>query len=191
MTDASRGFDPQQLWQAQPKAFAPITLAEIHRRAQSFRRHALRRRITSWACAALGALAMTWRLQKIDSWMMQLGVVLLLLAVLFALWRWQAVNAIGPLPDEGEALVAAYRSNLVRLRDARRTIALWFIVPPLPGMALLLLGRWTQRHTPGLPIALDHFIVVLVTTIVGLSLAFSYVWNQREADRLQRKIDEL
>ena len=122
---------------------------------------------------------------------MQLGVVLLLLAVLFALWRWQAVNAIGPLPDEGEALVAAYRSNLVRLRDARRTIALWFIVPPLPGMALLLLGCWTQRHTPGLPIALDHFIVVLVTTIVGLSLAFSYVWNQREADRLQRKIDEL
>lgn len=191
MTDAAHGFDPQQLWQAQPKTYAPITLAEIHRRARGFRRDALRRRIASWVSVALAIVAMSWRLMKVTSWMMQLGAALTLVAVLFVLWRWQQINAVGPLPDEGEALVAAYRSNLVRLRDARRNIALWFIAPALPGMVLLVLGRWFQRHTTGLPIPLDHLIVVLVTTIVGLSLALSYLWNQRQADQLQRKIDEL
>ena len=191
MTDASRGFDPQQLWQAQPKAFAPITLAEIHRRAQSFRSHALRRRITSWAAAALGALALIWRLPKAGSWMIQLGVVLTLLGALSFLWRWQTINTVGPLPSEGQALVAAYRSNLVRLRDARRNIALWLFAPALPGLTLCFLGRWFQRHTPGLPVQLDHLLVGLIMALLGVLLAFSYVWNQREADRLQRKIDEL
>jgi hypothetical protein len=191
MTDAARGFDPQQLWQAQPKALTPLTLGEIHRRARSFRRGALRRRIASWDCVVFAALAMTWRLQKVTSWMMQLGAVLALAGVLFVLWRWQAANTVGPPPDEGEALVAAYRSNLIRLRDARRSVALWYIAPMLPGMALLVLGRWLQRHTPGLPIALDHFIVVLVTTILGLFLVVGYLWSQRQADQLQRRIDEL
>ncbi len=191
MTDTSQAFDPQQLWQAQPKAPAPVTLGEVRSRARRLRSDGLRSQIGSWVCLLAGAAAVGWRMRHVSSWMMQAGCVLLLAGALFCLLRWRRINSFGPLPDEGGALVAAYRSNLVRLRDARRSLAVWGIAPLAPGGVLLVLGRWTQRHTPGLPVALDHFIVLLATAMLAFALAAAYLWNQREADRLQRRLDQL
>ena len=65
------------------------------------------------------------------------------------------------------------------------------MAPFLPGMALLLLGRWFQAHTPGRSIAMDHLVLVLCGVIAVLVALVIWLLNKRAADRLQRQIEEL
>ena len=190
MTVATSEFDPLGLWQAQPTAPAPITLAEIHARALAFRHQALRRRMVSWAFMAL-AIAGLWFVRDFTGWMMQLGAAWTMVAVVFVLWRWQRVNSAGPLAGEGEALIEAYRSNLIRLRDARRSVLAGRIVPLIPGLVMVFLGRWFQLHAKGLPVPVDHWIILLTVAVVGLAFGFAYLRHQRQARELQLRLDEL
>ena len=191
MTVAPSDFDLQQLWQGQQEVHAPVTLAEIHARALTFRKEAQRRRMFSWAVMAFGALVLVWFAPRVTGWMMQLGAALTALAMILVLWRWQRINAFGPLPGEGEALVQAYRTNLIRVRDARRTVMLWRIAPLLPGLVLVFLGRWFQLHAKGLSLAADHWVLLLTAVVAAVGLFLGYRRNQRHADALQGKIDEL
>ena len=189
MTALSSDLDLQQLWQARPEALAPITLQDIHARALAFRRQALRRRILSWSFIALAVVGL-WFAKDFTGWMMQSGTVLTLAAAIFVLWRWQAINSLGPAPDGAEALAQAYRSSLIRLRDARRTVLIWRIAPILPGLTLVFLGRWFQLHARGLPLPVDRWVVVLTLAVAAIGLCLGWLRHRREADKLQRRIDE-
>ncbi len=67
----------------------------------------------------------------------------------------------------------------------------WRIAPVLPGMALIFLGRWFQLHANGLSLAADHWVLLISAVVAALGLFLGYRRNQRHADALQRKIDEL
>lgn len=194
MSGASSDFDPQELWQARPRSHPAVTLGEIHRRALRFQKQARRRQIEGWGCMAFmllcyGTLWYAWRTGA--NWMVLVGSFLCLSGGILAGWRWTRFNSAEPLPDEGKTLVEAYRRNLIRLRDSRRNVFLQIYLPLIPGAALAWSGRLFTHNTLGLSDATDHLIAVLVLVLCGLAFLAGWLWNQHQADKLQRKLDDL
>jgi hypothetical protein len=88
-------------------------------------------------------------------------------------------------------LIEFHRRELMRQRDAARSVGLWYIAPVIPGAVMMTLGRYFQFHAPGRTIAADHQIIILCTFIVALVFAVVWLLNVWAAERLQRRIDEL
>ena len=58
-------------------------------------------------------------------------------------------------------------------RDLFTTAWRWYILPVIPGMVLMLLGRWFQFHAAGRSLAWDHQVIVLGAIIAALIVAWS------------------
>jgi hypothetical protein len=106
-------------------------------------------------------------------------------------WQLHRRASAKRVPEAGEAAVDFYRAELTRQRDALRSVGVWYIAPVVPGMTLLLMGRWFQSHATKWPVGADHFIILLCAAVAVLVFLAIWLLNQRGADRLQRRIDEL
>jgi hypothetical protein len=191
MSGEPSDLDPRELWQSQPTEYEPMTLAEIHRKARTFQGKVRRRNaIEYFGCVLVVAGFLPAVLHR-GSWMMQVGGGLVIAATVFVAWQLHRRASAGSVAEDDDALVESYRRELVRQRDALRSIARWYLAPFVPGMTLLLLGRWFQAPVPHRPIALDHVIIGLVGVIAVLVFLVIWLLNQRGAERLQRRIDEL
>ncbi len=124
------------------------------------------------------------------SWMMRAGAGLIMAATIFVAWQLHRRASAAPLPVSGEALVDFHRRELIRQREALQSIAVWYLGPFVPGMVMLLLGRWFQAHAPHRPLGFDHLIIFLAGVIVALIWLGVWLLNQWGAERLQRRIDE-
>jgi hypothetical protein len=184
-------FDPQRLWQSQTTEHAPMTIAEIHHKARAFESRVRRRNLIEYVGCALVIAGFLPVLLHPGSWLMQAGGALTILATLFVAWQLHRRASARPPADGGEGLASAYRQELIRQRDAVRQVAIWYEAPFVPGMTLLLLGRWFQAHATRWPLAADHLIIALVGIVAVLVFAVIWLLNQRGADRLQKRIDEL
>ncbi len=80
-----------------------------------------------------------------------------------------------------------HRAELVRQRDALRSVWLWYLAPMLPGMLLLFAGS-SQVLSGGWP-ALVSF--GLVAAFVGAVFVTIGVLNSKAAKRLQEEIEAL
>jgi hypothetical protein len=130
-------------------------------------------------------------LLRADSWLMQLGSALVILAVGYVAWQLHRRGSARPGPETGAALADFHRSELVRQRDALRSVASWYLAPFAPGMLLIMAGRWFQSHVPGRPLELDRLIIALCMVIVALVFFAVWLLNRLGAHRLQKEIDAL
>ena len=123
---------------------------------------------------------------------MQAGAGLIMLAILFVAWQLHRRGSTKSTPQPGESLVEAYRRQLIRQRNALRTVGIWYLAPFVPGMALIMLGRWyTMRAPARAEIAQDRAIILASSAFVVLVMAAIWLLNLRGARRLQKRIDEL
>jgi hypothetical protein len=166
-----------------------MTLAAIHQKAQSFEARIKRRNTIEYAASALVILGFLPAVLHRGSWMMQAGGALTIAATAFIVWQLHRRASARSIPEAG--LADFYRAELARQRDAARSVGAWYLAPFVPGMALLLAGRWFQSHSTRWSLAADHFIIGLVAVIAALVFLVIWLRNQRGADRLQRQIDEL
>jgi hypothetical protein len=184
-------LDPQKLWQSQATEYDPMTLAAIHEKARTFQARIRRRNAIEYIASAVVILGFVPALLHRGSWMMQAGSALTIAATLFIVWQLHQRASARTVPEAGQSLVGFYRAELIRQRDAVRSVGVWYLAPFVPGVALLLLGRWFQSHAAGRPIGADHAIILLSAVVVALVFLVIWLLNQRAADRLQRRIDEL
>ena len=184
-------FDPQKLWRSQATEYDPMTLADIQKTARAFEAKVRRRNLIEYFACVLAILGFLPAVLHRGSGMMQAGGALIIVAIGFIAWQLHRRASAVSAPEVGDALVDSYRRELIRQRDALRSIAVWYLAPPVPGMALLLLGRWFQSHATDRSTAVDHVIIVLTAVIAVLVFLVIWLLNQRGADRLQRRIDEL
>jgi hypothetical protein len=191
MPNEPSDLDPQKLWQRQPTEYDPMTLAEIHGKARAFRVKIRRRNALEYFGCVLVIAGFVPALLHRDGWMMQVGAGLIMAATVLVAWQLHRRASTGPAVESGDTLVASYRQELVRQRDALRSVAVWYLAPFAPGMTLLLLGRWFQFHATRRPVTLDHLIIALCGLVAALVFLVVWLLNQRGADRLQRRIEEL
>ncbi len=184
-------FDVQDLWRNQATEHDPMTLAEIHEKAKTFQSKVSRRNLREYIACIVVIAVFTFILLNRASWMIQVGSGLCIAATIFVGWQLHRRASARSVPEPGQALVAAYREELIRQRDALRSVGAWYLAPFAPGIAFLMLGRWFQFRPPHRPIGLDHVIILLSAAIVVLVWLVVWLLNQRGADRLQRRIEEL
>jgi len=188
-------LDPQRLWQSQPTEYDPMTLAQIHQEAERLQTRVGWRNLREYVAGAVGILFFLPVVLFGHSWMMQAGAAWVIVAMLYIFWRLSRVGpSRAPIPGaetHGAALVDFQRAELARQRDALRSVGTWYLAPVLPGFALILLGRWFGPPAAHRTTAADHLIILLAGAITALVLLVIWLLNQRGADRLQKKIDEL
>ncbi len=184
-------FEPQALWQSQSTEHDPMTIAAIHEKARVFQTRIRRRNLIEYIASIVVIAGFTPALLHPGSWMMQAGAGLIMIATVFVVWQLHRRGSAAALPDSGDALIDFHRRELVRQRDMLRAVAVWYLGPFVPGMALTMLGRWFQAHAQHRPVGLDHLIILLSGGIVSLMLLGIWLLNQWGARRLQKRIDEL
>ncbi len=184
-------FDPQTLWQGQPTEHDPMTLAEIHRKAHVFEAKVRRRNLLEYIACGFVIVGFSPVLFDRASWMMQAGGGLTIAATLFVAWQLHRRASAGRTPEVGDGLLDFHRQELTRQRDALRSAGLWYLAPFVPGMTLLMMGRWFQSHAAHRTVALDHLLILLtsgVTILVFLGIWLLNLWG---AKRLQQRIDDI
>ena len=183
--------DPKTLWQSQSTEHEPMSLTAIHERARTFQSKIRRRNAFEYIGCAVAIVGISPTVLQHQSWMMRAGGAWIMLAAVFVGWQLHRRASAKSVPDAGAPLRRFHREALVRQRKAIDSVGAWYMAPFVPGMALLLLGRWFQAHTPHRTIAIDHLIIVLAAMIAALVFLVIWLLNKRAADRLQRQIEEL
>ena len=191
MADEPSRFEPQQVWQSQPMEHDPMTLAAVHAKAKTFQARIRRRNLIEYTACVVVILGFAPGMLHRSSWMMQAGCGWMILATFFVAWQLHRRGSAGALPDGGEAVFDFHRRELIRQRDALRSIAGWYLAPFIPGFVLIDLGGWFRPPPPHRTIAQDHIGVLIVTALTALVFLGVWLLNQRGAARLQRQIDEL
>lgn len=122
-----------------------------------------------------------------DVWL-QVGITLLLLGIVYSLVQWRRrVAAHRPqASDAASAGIVFYRRELERKRDIHRTLWRWYLLPMLPGAAVVL--PWNFFGHPELKGTLIPWFA-LATVVVWITIFLLY--ERAKAAQCQREIDAL
>jgi Flp pilus assembly protein TadB len=189
MTERS---DVKTLWRNQKPEDHAVTLAQIHERAATFENRIRRGVLIEYVASVFVVIVFGFYIWLFPGWVMKTGSALVILATLFVIWQMRRRVSAQNVPEAQRLeLIAFIRSELVRQRDARKSAWLWYIAPCLPGMVLMMMGRWFQTHASWRSLAWDHEIILMSSGVVVLVLVGIWLLQMWSARRLQRKIDEL
>lgn len=171
------------LWRGQDlpplQPLPPQALAEKAARLQGTVSRRNRRELIAAAIVVPVFLFHAW---FFPHWLTKLGALLTVAGTAVVMWQLQRRASARPLPAAlGGSLLQFHRGELVRQRDALRSVWRWYVAPIVPGMVLFLCGRQIEigSWNPGTFIcaALLMGVVVLL--------------NLYAARKLQRQIDAL
>jgi hypothetical protein len=129
--------DVKNMWRSAPAAdTAPLQEAELARRARHFQRRIARRNFLEYAAALLVCVGFGFYLWKFPDPLMRLGSVLTIAGILVVVWQLRQRASSRALPGAESALPSRdfHRAELVRQRDALRSVWLWYVAPLVPGM---------------------------------------------------------
>ncbi|MCC6539945.1 MAG: hypothetical protein IT162_20520 [Bryobacterales bacterium] len=186
MADELTPNDLAALWREQPRQeAAPMTAGEVRKMAQAFERRIWRRNAREYAGGAVGLAAYSFYLVKAPDWWLKAGALTVLAGVALVCWRIYRHGAAADIPAD-LALhdgLQFHRRRLEHQRDLLRGVWTWYLLPLVPGLAIILaaLGRNPR--------------VRWAAVATGL-LAAAVFWgigrlNLRTAEKLQREMDRL
>jgi hypothetical protein len=184
--------DIEKLWRLQEAEVKPVTLDDVRKKAAKFQRRISHRNAIEYVAAAVVIPAFAVIAVAGHGWMIQLGSALVIVAALFVVWQLHRRGAARRMPDtEGMALVDFHRRELLRQREMFRSAWLWYLAPMVPGMALILLGRWFQTHSTQRSLQWDHDVIVLAAIVIVLAFVIVRLVHALAVTKLQKQLDDL
>ena len=184
--------DPRTLWKGQdmtPQTLTPTMLeSRSHRLDERIHRRNRFEYIAGGIAIAGSLLLGLWLLLDgpVGSPDLMVGGGFLALAIgaLVAMIQLRRRTGGGRVPDGAQSTVMSYRAELVRQRDALRSVFGWYIAPYLPGF-LLIYGASFLDPSAAL------WAVLLPAGITIAFLAWVYHVNRKAADCLDEEIAAL
>jgi len=163
-----------------------MTAEDIRSLAGRLERKVGWRNLREYAGAAvvlIGCLTFGWREKNVT---VLVGAAFMMLATAYIVYHLHRLGAVRSMPsDLGlKDCLNCHRAELVRQRDLYLGVWRWYLLPMVPGWALIMIGRAIERPERRL-FALGSTVVFLVLFVVLGKL------NVRVARTLQRKIDSL
>ncbi|GAB2849862.1 hypothetical protein GCM10027277_17550 [Pseudoduganella ginsengisoli] len=182
--------DIKNLWRSAPAAgsVTPLQEADLAKRARRFQRRIAFRNFTEYAAALLVCAGFVFYLWEFPDPLMRAGSLLSIFGTLVVVWQLHRRASSRPMPGEESALPSRdfHRAELVRQRDALRSVWLWYVGPLVPGMVVFRMGV-NANPDPSLPFArgwaAEGFIACVILGVILLNLY--------GAHKLQRQIDQL
>jgi len=178
--------DIHRLWQDQPAEKALMTVEDIRNRAGRLESKVGSRNLREYAGAAfllIACVVFGWREKNVT---VLIGGAFMMLAAAYISYHLRRFGAVRSMPsDLGlKDCLNFHRAELVRQRDLYLGVWQWYLLPLVPGAALILIGRVVEhpeRKWLTLGVALGF-----VATVVILGKL-----NERVARRVQGRIDDL
>lgn len=183
--------DPaKQAWQASVATAGAPSLEEVRKGASKFYRYVKWRNRVEYAACIVVVVAFSAYVFWLPHLLQKIGSVLVVVATLYVAWQLhRRASAVPPEKAGTMPLLLFARAQMVRQRDALRSIFGWYILPFLPGLALVMTGnaQAEPRSGTGWPNLAEALALVVMLGMLG------FVWwiNQLGARRLQKHIDEL
>ncbi|MDI4634639.1 hypothetical protein J7U46_16385 [Pelomonas sp. V22] len=177
-----------QLWKGQPaEPLQALAAEELAQKAAAFHKRIARRNRSERLSAAIVVPVFLLYAWIFPYWVTKIGALLIVAGIFVLLWQLKRrAEAADPARALGLDLLAFHRAELVRQRDALRSVWLWYIGPLLPGLLLFLWGRQQELATPAAQAW--HPWVNAITALVLLGIVLLNLWMAR---KLQRQIDEI
>lgn len=175
--------DVRSLWRGQGlPPLHPLPPQELADQAKKLQGTVSRRNRREMIAAALITPVFLCYAWYFPHWLTKLGALLTVAGTGVVVWQLHRRASARPLPqDWAGSLLAFHRREMVRQRDALRSVWLWYIAPLVPGITMFLSGRQIEngRWQPW------------AFVIAGLTVAGVALLNRYAARRLQRDIDAL
>ncbi|MBS0470458.1 MAG: hypothetical protein JSR60_05260 [Proteobacteria bacterium] len=183
--------DPIHVWKSQTTEDT-VTLETIRNRANKFQRRIAMANRIEYAASALVVVVFAFYVWILPGLLLKLGSALVIAATFYIVWQLRRRGSPHAVPDgTALALIDFHRNELARRRDLARSAWRWYILPALPGVLLMIAGRWFQSHTPGRTIDRDHLFIIFGVFICALIVAGVRYVQVVGARKMQEQIDEL
>ncbi|MGD9815291.1 MAG: hypothetical protein AB7Q23_08805 [Hyphomonadaceae bacterium] len=132
--------DPlQTLWKSQPEEPFTMSLAEVRTRAERFQSRVRRRNWIEYGASVFVVVAFGFMAAANPAPLVKLGALLIIAATLYVCWK-LATMARAAAKDEAQSWADFHRAELIRQRDALRSVWRWYLGPFIPGMVVFVAG---------------------------------------------------
>ena len=163
-----------------------MTLDDIRIRAQKMERTVGWRNLREYAGALFVVVAFSviaWREANV---VVIGGSGLAVLGTLYVVYHLRKWGTARPMPTDLAVTdcLKFHRAELVRQRDLLRGVWTWYLLPLVPGAAVIIVGRAIER--PDRRLLALGVAVFVAATFFGIGKL-----NERVARKLQRRIDTL
>jgi len=168
-----------------------MSLSDIHARAARFNARIHRRNLMEYVAGATVIAAFSYYALAFPDPLIKAGSVLVVLGALYVGWRLATTARANALPDQGGAQtwVEFHRAELVRQRDALRSVWRWYLAPFAPGLLVFFTG--SALSAPG-PLLWAKLGIAGVSVAVAAAVFAFIAWlNARAARRIEMEIEAL
>ena len=175
-----------RLWQNQGLQEGRMSLQDVRARARAMERASRWRNGSEYLAGIIVLFVVVWAFPTLPNVVLQIGAAMMVLTVLYLAYAVHRRGSVRRLPvDLGTTdSVAFHRTELIRQRDALRSVNRWYLLPFVPSIATMSVGGFIERPERWLFTA--GFVVIWIAThvtILGL--------NHRVARRVEGEISAL
>jgi hypothetical protein len=181
------------LWQGQPLGESRVNMEQVIKQASSFQRTVRNRNLREYVAAAIIVVWAGVSLARMQApLLVHLGGVCSAIGAIFvvvSLRRRGHAAGDPPLAASTSEVMRWHRAQLLRQRDLLSSVPRWYLAPFVPGMVLIILGRWLE-HPEQWPRMLA---VSLSMVLVGVAVALLNRYGARKLNQrivaLDRELD--
>jgi hypothetical protein len=186
------------LWQSQPTDAQNISPENFRRRMQKFERKIAWRNIREYVAGAFVAVVFGYYAFKFPILLVRIGCLLEIVGIFYVMYELHRRASAEPAAAELalSSCVEFQRYQLVRQRDALRSVWSWYLLPFIPGMCIFLCGllEFAMRIAQAAGRPIHEGVAIAAVSLIATCIAtlFFAVWklNQWAANKLQVQIDE-
>ena len=182
MANDGRPDEMHDTWRSQPVSPTPMSREELRRKSQQCERGMRRAVWIGVALSGCSAALCAWFFYLLPHTAARIGFSLTFGGEV--LFTWQFLKLRRPVVEQARPTATAYRAHLVRQRDLALNAWWKFLLPFIPGPALVLLGFLVPEW---------GFVPSLLATSVYLAspIALTVPLARRKVRRLDREIAAL
>ena len=180
-------------WQSEKGVEIMPTIEELRARTKSLQRRIWLRNTREYVLGliSVAVIVAIWRWSDTPLGLFGVGSVLLVGGIFVSSWQLHRRTAPLSLPNDSgkHAVLDCQRQELVRQRDALKSIFYWSILPVLPGILVMTTGPLLEANGPQ---GLTRVFAICLSVFFAASVLWGVWWlNQRGARKFEKQIDEI
>lgn len=170
-----------------------MSLADVHLHAQRFQSRIRSRNMIEYIAAVFVVVFFGWMTATVPEPIVQVGAGLIMAGALYVCWQLYRLGRAatrGELDAGAQSWSTFHRGELVRQREALRTVWSWYLAPFVPGMLVFLAGvSFTDANPAPFPARLAVFLAGL--GLMAAVFAVIRLLNAAAAKKLDAEIAAL
>lgn len=186
-------YDPlRELWVSGKEEKLIMSIEEIKARSTGFQSRIKWRNTSEYLAGVLVIALFGWSAYIEPFPLLRIGALMVVAGTLCVCWQLNKIAAASATPDDAsaESLASHHRSQLVRQRDALRSVWKWYMLPLVPGLLVMSLG-FSIRDSATMPIWSMVTRSLIQLGFTGAVFAGVWALNARGARKLDTEINAL